>query len=174
MSPPASPAPQQTEQPAPFVQDQTPPRATTGSPTASPRAPAPAEPSRRTAQVPQPERKPRPPAREAAAAKPEPASLPSAAVPTPASGDPLIGLDPAAATAMLGPPAESEEHPPATVWRYRGGGCGLELVFYFDSRSGKLRSIRDDLRGAGGDPEKRKACLAAIAQAGRAGNPSPH
>jgi hypothetical protein len=148
-------------------------------------AAAPAGAPNRTALVPRPAHKPKPPAKPLAAASrfaPGPgmpaapaalpsAALPSAELPTSASSDTLIGLDPKAATALLGPPAETEEHPPATIWRYRGGGCTLELVFYFDRRSGALRSLRDELRGTAGDPERRKTCLRAIAEAGHAAGP---
>jgi len=127
--------------------------------------------------VPRPARKPPAPSKEAAAtrAAATPASetaLPSAALPSAGPPDSLIGLDPQAATALLGPPAETVEHPPATVWRYRAGACSLELVFFLDSHSGQLRSLRDDLRGAGSDPEKRKACLRAIAEAAHAAPPA--
>ena len=134
-----------------------------------------------TAVVPRPARKPQPPTKAAAAAaraKPgagmptAPAALPSAALPASGAPDTLVGLDARAATALLGPPAETEEHPPATIWRYRGGGCTLELVFYLDGRSGELRSLREDLRGAGGDPDRRKACLHAIAEAGHPPGPA--
>jgi hypothetical protein len=169
----------QAAAPTPLIAAPTPPA--WGGQAAPPAAGAPS----RTTPVPRPAHKPKPPAKALAAASraapgagmpAAPAALPSAALPsaelpTAASSDTLIGLDPKAATALLGPPAETEEHPPATIWRYRGGGCTLELVFYFDRRSGALRSLRDELRGAAGDPERRKACLRAIAEASHAAGP---
>jgi hypothetical protein len=90
-------------------------------------------------------------------------------VPPPASQPPagdktmgLVGLDQQRAREMLGTATETVDQSPATIWRYRRGGCELDLVFYFDLRSGQRRALRYDVKGAQGEAARR-ACVTAIA-----------
>lgn len=66
----------------------------------------------------------------------------------------LIGLDQAAAQQLLGAAAEKVEASPATLWRYRKAGCELDLFFYLDLRSGKMRTLRYALKSVGGGREE--------------------
>jgi hypothetical protein len=71
----------------------------------------------------------------------------------------LIGLDQSAATRLFGPAAEKSDEPPATVWRYKSGSCELDLFFYLDLSSGRMRTLHYALKGAGADVVKRQECL---------------
>lgn len=72
----------------------------------------------------------------------------------------LIGLDQSAATRLFGPATEKSDEPPATVWRYKTAGCELDLFFYLDLRSGRMRTLHYALKGA--DTARRQECLRAL------------
>jgi len=74
----------------------------------------------------------------------------------------LIGLDQPAATRLLGPATERSEEPPATVWRYKSGSCELDLFFYLDLRSGRMRTLHYALKGGAGDAAQRQNCLRSL------------
>jgi hypothetical protein len=74
----------------------------------------------------------------------------------------LIGLDQPAATRLFGPAAERSEAPPATVWRYKNGTCELDLFFYLDLRSGRMRTLHYSFKGDGGDTARRQDCLRSL------------
>jgi len=95
---------------------------------------------------PPPPRKPTPPAPIAVA--PMPVRLPEATAPVaPVSGfDRLIGLDQPRLTALLGEPRQRAEAPPATIWRYLGQACELDVYFYFDLQSQAMRALHYEIR----------------------------
>jgi hypothetical protein len=74
----------------------------------------------------------------------------------------LIGLDQPEVTRVLGMAAEQFEKPPAMVWRYKNASCELDLFFYLDLRSNRLRTLHYALKGDGGDPAKRQECLESL------------
>jgi hypothetical protein len=74
----------------------------------------------------------------------------------------LIGLDQPEATRLLGMAAEQIERPPAMVWRYKNATCELDLFFYLDLRSNRMRTLHYALKGDGGDPAKRQDCLGSL------------
>lgn len=147
--------------------------------------------------VPRPARKPVPAARKPSPApQPGPAAVQSSAAPpqpgpatappgaamagtlaavTPLASPPptgeLVGLDQEQASRLFGRAAEKIERPPATVWRYEAPNCQLDLFFYLDLRSGRMRTLHYAFKGDVGDIEKRQNCLRAIvaARAGRTG-----
>jgi hypothetical protein len=90
--------------------------------------------------------------------------------PPPPTGE-LVGLDQQKAIRLFGRAAEKIERPPATVWRYKAPNCQLDLFFYLDLRSGRMRTLHYAFKGDVGDVEKRQDCLRAIvaARAGRTG-----
>ncbi len=90
-----------------------------------------------------------------ALASPEPVA------PTPSTGD-LIGLDQPAAAHLFGAATEQSEAPPATIWRYRNATCELDLFFYLDLRSGKMRTLHYAFKGAPADPDGRQDCLRSL------------
>ena len=101
----------------------------------------------------------------------EPASPSSDAVGSAAAGKPagslpshseLIGLDQPAATRLFGPATERSEEPPATVWRYKSGSCELDLFFYLDLRSGRMRTLHYALKDGAGDAAQRQNCLRSL------------
>ena len=101
----------------------------------------------------------------------EPASPSSDAVGSAAAGKPagslpshseLIGLDQPAATRLFGPATERSEEPPATVWRYKNGSCELDLFFYLDLRSGRMRTLHYALKDSAGDAAQRQNCLRSL------------
>jgi hypothetical protein len=74
----------------------------------------------------------------------------------------LIGLDQPEATRLLGATAEQFEKPPAMVWRYKNTTCELDLFFYLDLRSNRMRTLHYAVKGNDLDPAKRQACLASL------------
>ena len=79
----------------------------------------------------------------------------------PSSAD-LVGLDQQRAVALLGPAAQTDTRSPATVWHYKSGRCELDIAFYMEMRSGRMRSLHYDFRGEAANPEQRRACLKSI------------
>lgn len=93
---------------------------------------------------PPPPHKPSPPV-PAMARLPEPPAAPEPAAPT-AGFDRLIGLDPSHLTAVLGEPRQRAEAPPATIWRYIGQACELDVYFYFEVQSQAMRALHYEVR----------------------------
>jgi hypothetical protein len=74
----------------------------------------------------------------------------------------LIGLDQPAARQLFGAATEQSEAPPATVWRYRSASCELDLFFYLDLRSGKMRTLHYAFKGDAADPAQQQVCLRSL------------
>jgi outer membrane biosynthesis protein TonB len=141
-----------------------------------PELPAPKAPVRA---LPRPARKPNPPpATEGPAPEdhdgalatisPEPAGTgPAPAVVSPPQAKELIGLDQTATTRLFGAATERTEEPPATVWRYKTATCELDLYFYLDLRSGRMRTLHYTLQGDAADSAGRQNCLREIVAARR-------
>jgi hypothetical protein len=91
-----------------------------------------------------------PPATGAAPAAEQQASLPPVPSPPPATRpiEPqrLVGQTQAQVQALLGAPTTVREQPPALVWAYRAGDCGLELFFYLDLTSKTYRALTYDIK----------------------------
>lgn len=148
-----------------------------GPPPALPPAPAP-----RRRMFPVPQRKPVPPpvagaapeSADEAIAMTEPGAVgepgaggePGAAMPAPQAAAPqarqLVGLDQPAATHLFGAASEQSSVPPATVWRYRNATCELDLFFYLDLRSGKMRTLHYKFKGGTADPAGQQDCLRSL------------
>jgi hypothetical protein len=97
---------------------------------------------------------------------PEPAARPPApAGDAPLQAQDLIGLDQPAATRLLGIAAERTEEPPATVWRYKTAACELDLFFYLDLRSGRMRALHYTFKGEASDGATRQNCLRELVSA---------
>ena len=143
-----------------------------------PALPLPPAPRRRFFPVPQ--RKPVPPpvvgavpqsADEAVAmGEPGPPDEPGAAVQSPLpppQTKQLVGLDQPAARHLFGTATEQSAAPPATVWRYRNATCELDLFFYLDLRSGKMRALHYKFKGDAADPAGQQDCLRSLVVARR-------
>src|SRR6266436_1061023 len=144
------------------------------SPTAAVEAPQPSLPrASLPPAVPRPPHKPTPPPSPGSAA-PEPADEAAAMIePEAPAGAPaaaaspqvqeLIGLDQPAATRLLGNAMERSEEPPATIWRYKTANCELDLFFYLDLRSGRMRTLHYAFKGDAADTARRQNCLRDLA-----------
>jgi outer membrane biosynthesis protein TonB len=99
---------------------------------------------------------------------PEPAGPgPSSPVAAPPQPKELIGLDQPAATHLFGNATERTEEPPATIWRYKTATCELDLFFYLDLRSGRMRTLHYAFKGDDGESAGRENCLREIVAARR-------
>ena len=83
-------------------------------------------------------------------------------VSTAAAAASLVGMDQKAATDFLGPPSKTESRAPADVWKYTSSRCELELVFYMEMRTGRMRSLHYAFKGEADTAAQQQACLAAI------------
>jgi hypothetical protein len=138
-----------------------------------PQPPLPLPPAPRRRVFPVPARKPTPPLANdgsgagtvdeaIAMANPEPGlHAPQAVAPSPQANE-LVGLDQPAARHLFGTATEQSEAPPATVWRYRNATCELDLFFYLDLRSGKMRALHYTFKGGTGDPAGHQDCLRSL------------
>jgi hypothetical protein len=125
-----------------------------------PPPPPPAPPQRRRI-VPPPPRKPIPPSDASGLESPSgmtTALADSDTVPTPNASE-LIGLNEADATRLFGAANQKLDAPPATVWRYRGANCELDLIFYLDLHSGEMRTLRYAIKGEPAGTAGHRNCL---------------
>jgi hypothetical protein len=98
-------------------------------------------------------------------AAPEPGPGEAAHTPEPATAprtSQLVGLDEPAAAQLLGAATEQSAQPPATVWRYRNATCELDLFFYLDLRSGKMRALHYKFKGDAANPDGQQDCLRSL------------
>jgi hypothetical protein len=133
----------------------------------------PPRPSPRRRVFPVPEHKPTPPPADDASASdaggealamtgPEAPMRAPEAVSLPPRPSKLIGLDQPGAKQLFGSATEQSEAPPATVWRYRNASCELDLFFYLDLRSGKMRTLHYAFKGDAADPAQQQICLRSL------------
>ena len=149
--PPPLPAPAPVQPPQYFppkssLQPVVPRPAHKPTPPPAPGGPTP-EPAEETQAMIEPQTAPPPPGPDAAA---------------PLKVQDLIGLDQPAATRLFGPAAERLEEPPATVWRYRSVGCELDLFFYLDLRSGRMRTLHYALKGDASSAVRQQDCVRSL------------
>jgi len=111
---------------------------------------------------PPPPRKPTPPGIAVARLPP-----PSAPVDTP-SADRLIGLDQPQVASLLGEPRTRAESPPATIWRYRGPDCEVDVYFYLDLQSQAMRALHYEVRSHDGPEPTAQRCYDALVNERRA------
>ena len=74
----------------------------------------------------------------------------------------LIGLDESGVMRLLGPATEKSDEPPAKVWRYKTTICELDLFFYLDLRSGRMRTLHYSFKGDGAEVARRQECLRSL------------
>jgi hypothetical protein len=67
----------------------------------------------------------------------------------------LDGLDADAVRNLLGAPDRVREASPATVWTYASSACLLEVYFYMDLGSQKLRVLAHDISAIGRPNDQR-------------------
>lgn len=88
----------------------------------------------------------------------------------------LIGLDQPATAALLGEPTERSEAAPATIWRYTGRSCQLEIYFYLDLKSQVMRALHYEVRTHEAAEPARSRCFADLVaehQADPTSRPNP-
>jgi hypothetical protein len=93
-------------------------------------------------------------------------ATPEPIVRTPGASE-LIGLDQPTAKHLFGAATEQSDAPPGTIWRYRNATCELDLFFYLEVRSGKMRTLRYAFKGEPAksepvDPDSRQDCLRSL------------
>jgi len=73
---------------------------------------------------------------------------PAKPAPKPNLFDPrrLVGLDQVTVEDTMGKPEGIYQEPPATVWSYKGTDCTLDVYFYLDIGSNKLRALSYDAK----------------------------
>ncbi len=142
-----------------------------GTPAPEAQDASPAETEAMTPQPPKPPRKPPvPPAPGETAASPaeiapaapaptETAKLESLQRPMP-KPESLIGLDQPATARLLGEPNERSEAAPATIWRYTGRSCQLEIYFYLDLKSQVMRALHYEVKTHEPAEPARSRCFA--------------
>ena len=125
--------------------------------------------------MPRPARKPDPPPKTESVASeigdevmamigPEaPAGGPAAAPAASPQVQDLLGLDQPGATRLFGTAVERSEEPPATIWHYKTANCELDLFFYLDLRSGRMRTLHYAFKGEATDTVRRQNCLRDLA-----------
>lgn len=78
------------------------------------------------------------------------------------SPEQLIGLDQNNTEALLGKPSERREAPPATIWRYLGQNCELDVYFYFDLQSRVMRALHYEVKSHDSTEPARNHCFAEL------------
>jgi hypothetical protein len=114
---------------------------------------------------PLPPRKPTPPP-EASGAEAD-AGLSSSGLERTPSASELIGINEAAATRLFGSAVEQTETPPAKTLRYRSANCELDLTFYLNLRTGKMRAMRYTFKEEPAGPAGQQNCLLSLVVAHR-------
>jgi len=89
-----------------------------------------------------------PPGAQAGTGKQTAALPPARPQPKPNMLDPkiLVGLDQVAVEELIGKPLGINDEPPATVWSYRNEDCTLDVFFYLDIGTHKLRALSYDVK----------------------------
>ena len=76
----------------------------------------------------------------------------------------LVGLDEERAGELLGPAASIETRAPANIWHYASSRCELDLVFYMEMGSGRMRILHYDFKRGADTAAEQQACLLTIAR----------
>lgn len=132
-----------------------------------PAAPGPPVATAVTRLPPPPPRKPSPPslARLPPATVPQPEPAP--AVET-GSFEQLVGLDQPHVAALLGEPETRADAPPASIWRYAGATCDVDIYFYLDLQSQTMRALHYEVRSHDLSDQPAQRCYDVLARERRA------
>jgi hypothetical protein len=76
--------------------------------------------------------------------------------------DKLIGLDQTQVADMLGEPRSRTQAPPATIWRYAGAGCEVDVYFYMDLQSQAMRALHYEVRSHEQPERSHQRCYDAL------------
>jgi hypothetical protein len=96
-------------------------------------------------------------------------ALPPPSVPSNAGNlDRLIGLDQSHVAGILGAPRSRAESPPATIWRFGGTNCDLDVYFYLDLQSQAMRALHYEVRSHDAPDQSAQRCYEALVNERRA------
>jgi hypothetical protein len=59
----------------------------------------------------------------------------------------------------LGEPTERKDAPPATIWRYTGQDCEVEIYFYLDLQQRIMRALHYEVRGTDSGEQRPERCF---------------
>jgi hypothetical protein len=79
----------------------------------------------------------------------------------------LINMSESEVADLLGDPEQRAEAPPATIWRYAGPTCEVDLYFYLDLQSKVTRVLHYEIHSNDGAERRRDRCFEQLV-AGRA------
>jgi hypothetical protein len=99
---------------------------------------------------------------------PRPPDRPAPPVEPPLDPQSLKGLDQEQALGLFGRPNEIIDAAPATVWRYRGKGCRLDLFFFMDIGTRSFRALTYEFQPGDQSVTVQRACLNRLREASRA------
>jgi hypothetical protein len=109
------------------------------------------------------------------APSPAPQQLTALPPPAPAPGlppagnlDRLIGLDQPHVAGILGSPRSRAESPPATIWRFGGANCDLDVYFYLDLQSQAMRALHYEVRSHDAPDQSAQRCYETLVNERRA------
>jgi hypothetical protein len=83
---------------------------------------------------------------------------PAPALPPAGNLDRLIGLDQPHVAGILGSPRSRAESPPATIWRFGGANCDLDVYFYLDLQSQAMRALHYEVRSHDAPDQSAQRC----------------
>ncbi|MBS0224439.1 MAG: hypothetical protein JSR91_27280 [Proteobacteria bacterium] len=81
----------------------------------------------------------------------------------------LIGKSEAEVRALFGPPTTVEERAPGKTWRYREGGCSLNVQLYPDVQTRQFGTLAYEVKSDDNTDEGNRACLAQLRARGQSG-----
>lgn len=81
----------------------------------------------------------------------------------------LIGKSEAEVRALFGPPTTVEERAPGKTWRYRDGGCSLNVQLYPDVQTRQFGTLAYEVKSDDNTDEGNRACLAQLRAHGQSG-----
>lgn len=84
----------------------------------------------------------------------------------------LFGLTEQEASELLGPATSTESRAPAQIWHYENSRCKLDLVFFMEMLTGRMRTLHYDFKRGAENPAQQQACVTAIVQENSKGVPS--
>jgi hypothetical protein len=99
---------------------------------------------------------------------PQLTALPPPTAPATGNLDRLIGLDQSHVAGILGSPRSRAESPPATIWRFGGANCDLDVYFYLDLQSQAMRALHYEVRSHDAPDQSAQRCYEALVDERRA------
>jgi hypothetical protein len=115
-----------------------------------------------------PPRKPPPPSVAKLPPPTETETEPPAPAPSTGSFEQVVGLDQPQVEARFGAPESRADSPPATIWRYGDPTCDVDIYFYLDLQSQRMRALHYEVRNHDLSERSDQRCYDALASERRA------